>query len=1098
MATGVVIRLQNLPLTAGTIDIRKFFGGLSVPDGGVHIIGGEDGTAFILFTTDEDARQAMMRDGQLLFTDKIKLRLSSHTEMRKLIEDSQRRYEELRGLRPPEPPITNLSSSSSATGRVQTSPKSTRQEFVSESSDVYVELKNLPYTLNEDDFVYFFNPIPLPAVRIMRDDKGRFNGSGFAKFKCTEDKVEALKRDRGAMGSRYVRVFSTTERMWLLAGSQPCDTFRPGQALEANRKRTQERTPTNEGTPKRSRALSPLRYDNCVELRGLPPNADYKTIIDFFLHFQIAEDGIFVELDGKHCKGHAYVEFMNDHDYKAALLRDGEIIDGKQIRVIGISRQAMIEQRKLFEKYIKVKRDEEIRREYEERKQNEMKRMEEEKRRKHEEEIARKRLKKQREMEEWLSRQHAKEEEERKRLELEKRILAQEKSREEEKMRKAIQEENENRRKMEQAAKLNMENEQMKQRQMYEKQIKERKDESMPMDLEDQETSAPSIVTSVPYSLNNSGAPNIQPPPTSMIQTSYGMITPGSSGAPITGHYLPPPPLPPVSIQNTTPMQNRPPPINTPNQPPPDMLPPRSASFRPLPPTVPPPRVAGPMVVPVGMPSLPPPTPVMLNVNPPLPQMPPPPSMDHNHFSKNIRPQEPNMNGNKADNKFSLESYARIANSPWTTTDGDVRQFFSGLNIVPHGVKFVSNKSGRRSGHIFVKFATIEESEKAMSHDKTKLGAREVLVQKTNFQQMEEISRKCSNDSVYDILGIPPNTGARNGSHQTGNFPMEKALELKILQDKLTCIRIGNAPENVNVDSILDLLRGISIVPGGIQILHNSIGKCSGDIYVELVTAEDCVRASSFHRSVKLGKEIRILPISLNEMKRDLSDYFDRLRKESMRVSPRMFEMKPRPPIPDGPRMLNPPFLSDRLGEHSSRPMDRDRRMDDMRLRMPMEPRISPPLHHDQLFKRELEMQLHADRMRMGNMSRDFPPFPGDMLRPPLPDDRMFPRAPGPWDMPTRHPMNPGGFPFGGPMKQPQPVPIKMSNLSFKIQPDEILDFFNRYNPIPQSVRLLYHKDGKLNGDGVVFVPNIEAADAAIKDLNGKSLLQRKIRLQLG
>lgn len=45
---AVVIRLQGLPIVAGTMDIRHFFSGLTIPDGGVHIVGGELGEAFIV------------------------------------------------------------------------------------------------------------------------------------------------------------------------------------------------------------------------------------------------------------------------------------------------------------------------------------------------------------------------------------------------------------------------------------------------------------------------------------------------------------------------------------------------------------------------------------------------------------------------------------------------------------------------------------------------------------------------------------------------------------------------------------------------------------------------------------------------------------------------------------------------------------------------------------------------------------------------------------------------------------------------------------------------------------------------------------------
>ena len=46
---SVIIRLQNLPWSANALDIRQFFHGLSIPEGGVHIVGGEQGDAFIAF-----------------------------------------------------------------------------------------------------------------------------------------------------------------------------------------------------------------------------------------------------------------------------------------------------------------------------------------------------------------------------------------------------------------------------------------------------------------------------------------------------------------------------------------------------------------------------------------------------------------------------------------------------------------------------------------------------------------------------------------------------------------------------------------------------------------------------------------------------------------------------------------------------------------------------------------------------------------------------------------------------------------------------------------------------------------------------------------
>lgn len=82
---SIIIRLQNLPWTGSALDIRRFFAGLQIPDGGVHIVGGDKGEAFIAFATDEDARKSMMLNGQCIGDAPIQLFLSSKVEMQNSI-----------------------------------------------------------------------------------------------------------------------------------------------------------------------------------------------------------------------------------------------------------------------------------------------------------------------------------------------------------------------------------------------------------------------------------------------------------------------------------------------------------------------------------------------------------------------------------------------------------------------------------------------------------------------------------------------------------------------------------------------------------------------------------------------------------------------------------------------------------------------------------------------------------------------------------------------------------------------------------------------------------------------------------------------------
>ncbi|GIX80034.1 hypothetical protein CEXT_552471 [Caerostris extrusa] len=102
---SVIIRLQNLPWAASANDIRRYFEGLKIPEGGVHIVGGELGDVFIAFSTDEDARQAMLRDGGKIHEIQIKLFLSSRSEMTNVIEKTRQQSQYLPLQQQPAMPI---------------------------------------------------------------------------------------------------------------------------------------------------------------------------------------------------------------------------------------------------------------------------------------------------------------------------------------------------------------------------------------------------------------------------------------------------------------------------------------------------------------------------------------------------------------------------------------------------------------------------------------------------------------------------------------------------------------------------------------------------------------------------------------------------------------------------------------------------------------------------------------------------------------------------------------------------------------------------------------------------------------------------------
>ncbi|XP_060099487.1 RNA-binding protein 12B isoform X2 [Heteronotia binoei] len=248
---AVVIRLQGLPVVAGSADIRHFFSGLNIPDGGVHIIGGEKGEAFIIFATDEDARQGMRFSGAFIKDSRIELFLSSKTEMQNIIEVSRKRSDH--GGRETGAGSRRTGSSNSGVGNLSNLVAAIKKGFgkssygsldhleeddfhsdgcrnsdteVSKSAsnqakkesfnsdNLYVFIRGLPYSASEDDVLNFFSGLQVEGVILLENAEGRRNGDGVVKFATPNDALKALEHDLEYMGPRFIVVRPSNKATW--------------------------------------------------------------------------------------------------------------------------------------------------------------------------------------------------------------------------------------------------------------------------------------------------------------------------------------------------------------------------------------------------------------------------------------------------------------------------------------------------------------------------------------------------------------------------------------------------------------------------------------------------------------------------------------------------------------------------------------------------------------------------------------------------------------------------------------------------------------------------------------------------------------------
>ncbi|XP_006008447.1 RNA binding motif protein 12Bb [Latimeria chalumnae] len=409
---AVVIRLQGLTNYAGSSDIRRFFTGLTIPDGGVHIIGGELGEAFIIFATDEDARRAMTRSDGFIEGSRVKLLLSSKTEMQNTIELSRKRFE--RGKREAAPVSRRSGSSSFGAGGigkmhnplpndlvvavkqemnknyVPSNRSGTRSGGLHANSsresdsasakssygqkrkdgasfnydDLFLFLCGMPYSVTESDVRTFFQGLSVDGVILLKDLQGRNNGYGLVKFATYEDAMEGIKRDKQYIGSRYVKVNRANEKRWISAGGSPVS------GREVMHVKSKERSPShNPNYPpfskrsrsprrERTRSRSPHSEDLCVQLRNISFNLENSDIQNFFQDLYIQDDQIKFLYDerGKRTR-EAFVVFKKESDYYTALSYHKKCFASRTVYIFPISKKAMLEMIETTEGRFQVPRE---------------------------------------------------------------------------------------------------------------------------------------------------------------------------------------------------------------------------------------------------------------------------------------------------------------------------------------------------------------------------------------------------------------------------------------------------------------------------------------------------------------------------------------------------------------------------------------------------------------------------------------------------------------------------------------------------------------------------------------------------------------------
>ena len=280
----VLRRLQGLNIEAGPEDIREFFHDLRIPQGAVHILGGDLAEAFILFTSERDGQLAMGRSGNVLkgsrvtlhnsslaeWMHKLALRLKQYSTKYKDCPETQAVYspeqpcekvnplsssqqdaatllltllkvvQEMESIKPAtdieedrnsDRPLINLNMTQINHSLPALSPplamakneKEAKEQLISEAvacNPGYLRLYGLPETVTEADISHFLHELCVQEV-LMNVCLGDRRRGCLAKIASEEEVEVGLQRNGQSFGTFSVEVRKATVKQWNYAIMKP-------------------------------------------------------------------------------------------------------------------------------------------------------------------------------------------------------------------------------------------------------------------------------------------------------------------------------------------------------------------------------------------------------------------------------------------------------------------------------------------------------------------------------------------------------------------------------------------------------------------------------------------------------------------------------------------------------------------------------------------------------------------------------------------------------------------------------------------------------------------------------------------------------------
>lgn len=184
-------------------------------------------------------------------------------------------------------------------------------------------------------------------------------------------------------------------------------------------------------------------------------------------------------------------------------------------------------------------------------------------------------------------------------------------------------------------------------------------------------------------------------------------------------------------------------------------------------------------------------------------------------------------------NYLKAEGYVvRLRGLPWSVGKEEVANFLSGCDVVD--IHFTYNRDGRPSGEAYIELASDQDVSMALSKNQQHMGKRYIEVFKSNRSEMDFVVQK-------------DGSGGQNVSSGDG------------------VVRLRGLPFACTHDDIVNFFKGMQIVPNGIALLADDMGRASGEAYVQFASQSIADLALQKHKE-KMGlRYVEIFKSSMME-----------------------------------------------------------------------------------------------------------------------------------------------------------------------------------------------------------------------------------------